>query len=194
MTLPNLLTAFRIVLIPIFVLLLVYDARVYALIVFLITCLSDALDGYIARTWQQQTLLGEFLDPIADKLLMVTTFVTLAVLQALPLWLTIVLVGRDVALSLVIGIVLFTTGRRLAGPSLLGRSAIFSQMSTVVLGLAFYVFEHHTVFQVLRPFLLMPVFIITGVLAVAAGVHYLYQLARLLQKAEEPLGKQMPVQ
>jgi phosphatidylglycerophosphate synthase len=108
--------------------------------------------------------------------------------------LTIVLVTRDVMLSLLVGIVLFTTGRRLAGPSLLGRAALFSQMSTVVLGLVFHVFESHTVFHTLQPFLLMPVFIITGILAVAAGLHYLYQAIRLLQKVEEPLGKQMPVQ
>ena len=80
MTLANQLTVFRIALIPVFVLLLVYDARVYALIVFVVTCISDSLDGYIARSWQQQTTLGAVLDPIADKLLMVTTFITLAVL------------------------------------------------------------------------------------------------------------------
>src|SRR5918999_1537154 len=128
MTLANQLTVFRILLIPIFVLLLVYDVRIAALVVFLLTCVSDLLDGYIARTWQQQTTLGVFLDPIADKLLMVTTFAALAVLQALPVPLTILLIGRDVLLSLVIGIVLFTTGRRLSGPSILGRAAVFGQM------------------------------------------------------------------
>jgi len=194
MTLPNLLTGFRIVLIPVFVLLLVYDARVYALTIFLLSCLSDLLDGYIARTWQQQTTLGAFLDPIADKLLMVTTFITLAVLGGLPLALTIVLVTRDVTLSLIFGIVLFTTGRHLEGPTLLGRGALFCQMATVVLGLIFYVFESHAVFQALRPFILVPVFVATGVLAVVAGLHYLYQVVRLLQKVEQPLDKRMPVQ
>jgi cardiolipin synthase len=194
MTLPNLLTVFRIILIPVFVLLLVYDARVYALAIFLLTCLSDLLDGYIARTWQQQTILGTFLDPIADKLLMVTTFVTLALLGALPLPLTVVLVTRDVALSLILGIVLFTTGRRLEGPTFLGRAALFCQMATVVLGLIFHVFESHTVFETLRPFILYPVFVTTGMLAVIAGLHYAYQVVRLRQKVEAPLGKQMPVQ
>ena len=89
MTLANQLTVLRILLIPVFVLLLVYDARIAALIVFLLTGISDVLDGYIARTWRQQTTLGTFLDPIADKLLMVTTFATLALLQALPLSLSI---------------------------------------------------------------------------------------------------------
>jgi len=194
MTLANQLTVLRILLIPVFVLLLVYDARILALVVFLFTCISDSLDGYIARTWRQQTTLGTFLDPIADKLLMVTTFATLALLKALPVPLTVLLIVRDVTLSLVVGIVLFTTGRRLPGPTLLGRGAMFGQMATVFLGLVFYVFEGWPVFETIRPFLLLPVFIGTALLAVAAGLHYTYQLVRLRYKVEEPLGKHMPVQ
>jgi cardiolipin synthase len=194
MTLANQLTLFRIVLIPVFVLLLAYDARVYALVVFIVTCISDSLDGYIARTWQQQTTVGAVLDPIADKLLMVTTFVTLAVLRALPLSLTILLVSRDIILSLIFGLVLFTTGRRIAGPTILGRAAIFGQMATVVLGLVFYVFADRVLFRTLRPFILTPLFVGTAVLSVAAGVHYTYQVVRLLYQTKELLERRMPVQ
>jgi cardiolipin synthase len=194
MTLANQLTVFRILLIPVLVLLLVYDARVEALLVFLFTCISDSLDGYIARTWRQQTTLGTFLDPIADKLLMVTTFVTLALLNALPIPLTILLIARDVLLSIAIGIVLWTTGRRLPGPTPLGRAAVFAQMGTVTFGLFFYVFEHWLLLTTLRPFILWPIFIATAVLAVAAGLHYIYQLVRLLYQVEAPLGKHMSVQ
>jgi cardiolipin synthase (CMP-forming) len=194
MTLANQLTVLRILLIPVFVLLLVYDVRITALIVFLLTCISDSLDGYIARTWRQQTTLGTFLDPIADKLLMVSTFATLAWLKALPIPLTILLIARDILLSLVVGIVLFTTGRRLPGPTLLGRAAVFSQMLTVVMGLVFYVFEDRLMLETLRPFTLLPIFIATALLAVAAGMHYIYQLIRLVNQVEAPLGKHMPVQ
>jgi cardiolipin synthase (CMP-forming) len=194
MTLANQLTVLRILLIPVFVLLLVYDVRIAALIVFLLTCISDSLDGYIARTWRQQTTLGTFLDPIADKLLMVSTFATLALLKALPIPLTILLITRDIILSLVVGIVLFTTGRRLPGPTLLGRAAVFSQMLTVVMGLLFYVFEDRLRLETLRSFTLLPIFIATALLAVAAGIHYIYQLVRLLHQVEAPLGKHMPVQ
>jgi cardiolipin synthase len=194
MTLANQLTVLRILLIPVFVLLLVYDARIAALIVFLLTGVSDVLDGYIARTWRQQTTLGTVLDPIADKLLMVTTFVTLALLQALPLSLSILLIGRDVLLSLAIGIVLWTTGRRLSGPTLLGRAAIFGQAWTVTLGLFFYVFADWPLIAALQPFILLPIFVATALLAIAAGVHYIYQLVRLLYQVEAPLGKRMPVQ
>jgi cardiolipin synthase len=194
MTLPNQLTVLRILLIPVFVLLLVYDMRIAALIVFLLTGISDVLDGYIARTWRQQTTLGTFLDPIADKLLMVTTFATLALLQALPLSLSLLLIGRDVLLSLMIGIVLWITGRRLSGPTLWGRAAMFGQMWTVVFGLFFYVFEDWPLLTTLRPFILLPVFVVTALLAIAAGVHYFYQLVRMLYQVEAPLGKRMPVQ
>jgi cardiolipin synthase (CMP-forming) len=194
MTLPNQLTVLRILLIPVFVLLLVYDARIAALIVFLLTCISDCLDGYIARTWRQQTTLGTFLDPIADKLLMVTTFPTLALLNALPVPLTVLLIARDILLSIAVGIVLWITGRRLPGPTLLGRAAIFCQMWTVVFGLFFYVFEDWPLLTTLQPFILWPIFIATALLAVAAGLHYIYQLVRLLYQVEAPLGKHMPVQ
>ena len=194
MTLANQLTVLRILLVPVFVLLLVYDARITALIVFLLTCISDSLDGYIARTWRQQTTLGTFQDPIADKLLMVSTFATLAWLKALPIPLTILLIARDILLSLVVGIVLFTAGRRLPGPTLLGRAAVFSQMLTVVMGLVFYVFDDRLMLETLRPFTLLPIFIATALLAVAAGMHYIYQLIRLVYQVEAPLGKHMPVQ
>jgi cardiolipin synthase (CMP-forming) len=194
MTLANQLTVLRILLIPVFVLLLVYDARMAALIVFLLTCISDCLDGYIARTWRQQTTLGTFLDPIADKLLMVTTFATLALLNALPVPLTILLIARDVLLSIAVGTVLWTTGRRLPGPTVLGKAAIFCQMWTVTFGLFFYVFEDWSLLTTLRPFILWPIFIATAVLAVAAGLHYTYQLVRLLYQVEAPLGKHMSVQ
>lgn len=194
MTLANQLTVLRILLIPVFVLLLVYDARVAALIVFLLTCISDSLDGYIARTWRQQTTLGTVLDPIADKLLMVTTFATLALLNAFPVPLTILLIARDLILSVVVGVVLFTTGRRLPGPSLLGRAAVFAQMVTVVVGLVFHVFTDWPVLEALRPFILVPIFVATALLALAAGSHYVYQLVRLLYQVDAPLRKRMPVQ
>jgi len=194
MTLANQLTVFRIVFIPVFVLLLVYDARVYALIVFLISCISDSLDGYIARAWRQETRLGTVLDPIADKLLMVTTFVTLTALKALPFPLTALLISRDIVLSLVFGITLFLTGRRLSAPTFLGKAAIFAQMATVVLGLVFYVFDGQSPFQTIQPSLLTPVFIITATLAIFSGVHYLYQVVRLLNTVAGPVKPEMPIQ
>ena len=194
MTLANQLTVLRILLIPVFVLLLVYDARVAALIVFLLTCISDSLDGYIARTWRQQTTLGTVLDPIADKLLMITAFATLALLKALPVPLTILLVARDLILSVVVGIVLFTTGRRLPAPSVLGRAAVFAQMMTVPSDLSSTFSQIGRCSKPCGLSCLLPIFVATALLALAAGFHYVYQLVRLLYQVEAPLGKRMPVQ
>ncbi len=194
MTLANQLTVFRIVLIPVFVLLLIYDARVSALIVFLISCISDSLDGYIARAWGQETKLGTVLDPVADKLLMVTTFVTLTALKALPFPLTALLISRDVVLSLVFGIALFITGRRLSAPTVLGKTALFAQMATVALGLVFYVFNGRSLLPILQPFFLMPLFIVTAILAIVSGLHYLYQVVRLFNTVAEPAKPGMRIQ
>lgn len=190
MTLPNQLTVFRIILIPVFVLLLVNDERVLALIVFCVTGISDSLDGFIARTWKLETKLGTILDPIADRLLMVTSFVTLTYKGAVPFDLAALLIARDVILSLVIGIVLFISGRRLTAPTLLGKASLSAQMSTVGLGLIFYVFDDHELFQSLRSVILTPVFVITAILAVVSGLHYLYQVTRLFTVIEEPVKHQ----
>jgi len=193
MTLPNQLSILRIALIPVFVLLLVHDTPIYALLVFLIIGISDKLDGYIARAWRQETTLGAALDAIADKLLMVTTFVTLMILEALPFPLTILLISRDVTLSLVFGIVLFTTGRRLGASTSLGQASIFAQMCTVVLGLVFYVLGDQALLQTLQSFLLPPVFTITAILAVVSWVDYLYRVVRLFTPVEASMKRQTPV-
>ena len=99
MTLANQLTVVRILLIPVFVVLLVYEARIAALIVFLLTCISDVLDGYIARTWRQQTTLGTFLDPIADKLLVTAVLISLVGRQLVPAWMAVIILCREIAIT-----------------------------------------------------------------------------------------------
>ncbi|MCH7646671.1 MAG: CDP-alcohol phosphatidyltransferase family protein, partial [Nitrospinae bacterium] len=98
MNLPNGITLLRILVIPFFVMLLIYGMAGWALGVFILTAITDAIDGYIARTRKQRTPLGEVLDPLADKLLLTTAFITLAYLRILPAWLAILVVSRDVIL------------------------------------------------------------------------------------------------
>src|SRR5919206_3628925 len=100
MGLANWLTVLRILLIPVFITLLVYRQRGPALAVFLAAALTDLLDGYIARRRGSQTRLGAFLDPVADKLLLTSAFVTLTWLKVIPFWIAAVVVSRDVVLSL----------------------------------------------------------------------------------------------
>ena len=97
-TIPNVLTILRILLIPVIVGLLVYGLYDYALITLLIAAITDALDGSIARIANQKTQFGAYLDPLADKLLLMTSFVTFASLNLVPVWSVIVVVSRDTIL------------------------------------------------------------------------------------------------
>ncbi|OGR03448.1 MAG: CDP-diacylglycerol--glycerol-3-phosphate 3-phosphatidyltransferase [Deltaproteobacteria bacterium RIFOXYD12_FULL_50_9] len=107
MNLPNLITLIRILLIPLLVIFLIEGNMTSAFILFVIVGISDALDGFIARLFNQKTRLGSFLDPIADKLLLTTSYVTLATMHFLPAWLAVLVVSRDVIIMGGIGILLF---------------------------------------------------------------------------------------
>ena len=128
LTLANQITILRIMLIPAFVLLTVYGYLGAALAVFLVAGATDAIDGLIARLTSHPTSFGAWLDPMADKLLLVTTFVVLTVPQIeltnhVPLWLTTLVISRDVVIVGVVAIVNLAIGPRTFRPSLLGKLA-----------------------------------------------------------------------
>jgi cardiolipin synthase len=140
LTLANQLTILRIVLTPAFVLFVVYDHLGAALITFLVAGLTDALDGLIARRAGQRTSLGAWLDPMADKLLLVTTFVVLTLPEIpltnhLPLWLTVLVISRDIVIVGVVAIVNLAVGPRTFRPSIWGKlaTATFIVTSVVVM-------------------------------------------------------------
>jgi cardiolipin synthase len=142
LTLANQLTILRIVLIPAFVLLVVYGYLGWALVVFITAGLTDALDGLIARRAGQHTSLGAWLDPMADKLLLVTTFVVLTLpsiplTNHLPLWLTAAVITRDVVIVGVVAIVNLAIGPRTFKPSLLGKTATGAFILTSVVVMFF---------------------------------------------------------
>ncbi|MBM4137319.1 MAG: CDP-diacylglycerol--glycerol-3-phosphate 3-phosphatidyltransferase, partial [Nitrospira sp.] len=96
LNLPNALTISRIVIIPIFITAIVYKRYDYALYLFLIAALTDIFDGLFARLKNQKTELGRFLDPLADKFLLVTVFIILSTYGLIPKWLTITVISRDI--------------------------------------------------------------------------------------------------
>jgi len=137
MNLPNYITLFRVVLIPFFINLMIYGYIWEALIVFVVACVTDALDGMIARLTKKKTALGAFLDPMADKLLIVSAFVTLVLLGKLPVWLVIIVLTRDIILSLGT-LILHVTGHDLKIiPSVLGKATTAFQLTVVTLTLIF---------------------------------------------------------
>lgn len=105
MNLPNIITIGRILLVPVTIWLIVAGQFGFAFLVFIIAGLGDGIDGYIARRYQMKTQLGAYLDPIADKLLLVSIYISLGFLQHMPAWLVILVASRDV---LIVGAVILS--------------------------------------------------------------------------------------
>src|SRR5215217_1604495 len=142
LTPANQLTLLRMLLIPAFVILVLYGELGWALIVFVTAGVTDGLDGLIARRSGQFSSLGAWLDPMADKLLLVTAFIVLTLpnlnlTNRLPLWLTICIISRDVVIVLTVAIVNLAIGRRTFRPSIFGKIATATYIVTAVLTLYF---------------------------------------------------------
>ncbi len=128
LTAANQLTLLRLLLVPVFALCMLYGLPGWALVTFVVAGATDALDGLIARRTGQQTTLGAWLDPMADKLLLATMFVMLTLPglglpNRLPLWLTVAVISRDIAIVLTVAVVNLAVARRTFRPSLLGKAA-----------------------------------------------------------------------
>lgn len=139
MTLANLITSLRIVLIPIFGLLWWRGLHGAALVVFIVASLSDWLDGFVARVMDQRTRLGQFLDPAADKLMVLVCFLVAAAVHAVPRWLAALVIGRDVVLLSGGALFALVLRGRLGAdrwkPSRIGKYATFTQVITIGLAL-----------------------------------------------------------
>ena len=175
MGLANWLTVLRIVLIPVFVTLLVYRQPGWALAVFAFAAFTDLLDGWVARRQGMASRLGAFLDPMADKLLLTASFVTLTYLKTLPFWITAVVLSRDIIL-IVGALVVHMVGVRIyPEPTWVGKAAMFFQVLTVLTGLLSRYFH-----VVLAPTLFIW---LAAVFTVASGCQYLVRGMRFLNAA-----------
>jgi cardiolipin synthase (CMP-forming) len=180
MTLPtpaNQLTLLRMFLIPAFVILVVYGYLGSALVVFVTAGLTDALDGLIARRSGQKTTLGAWLDPMADKLLLVTTFIVLTLpglglANRLPIWLTVLIISRDVGIVLTVAIVNFAVGRRTFQPSIYGKTATATYIVTAVAAMIFNYLGYHSA--------IVDFFIFASLaITLISGLHYIWHAARI---------------
>lgn len=163
----NKFTLCRILLIPFFVILLIYNYIGASLFVFAIASLTDALDGIIARKWDQKTRLGTFLDPMADKALLVASFIALAILGLLPSWLAVITISRDLIIVFGSLIVYILTGNLNFYPTILGKITTVVQILTILFALLSHLI------QKLTPYL--PVFIwLTALFTIISCFHYLY--------------------
>ena len=170
LTVANQLTLLRMGLAPLLVVLVLQGRMAWALGVFVVAGVTDALDGLIARLGGQQTTLGAMLDPVADKVLMTSAFIALTwgggLAVAIPVWLTVVILSRDAIIIVSVAIVNLTLGRRIFYPSLLGKLSTVSQLLTVGLVLLANVVGGGA--------MLRHVFTVTLALTVASALHYVY--------------------
>jgi cardiolipin synthase len=130
-TAPNQLTLLRMAFIPFIVIELVEGRYLGALIFFMIAGFSDGLDGLLARKLHQQTLLGQYLDPIADKLLLSTLFLVLSILKKIPWKFTVLVFSRDISILAASAVLFAIAGLRNFKPSIFGKANTFSQIAAV---------------------------------------------------------------
>ena len=179
LTPANQLTLLRMLLIPAFVILVVYGHLGWALVVFIVAGITDALDGLIARWSGQKTSLGAWLDPMADKLLLVTTFVVLTLpnlnlANRLPIWLTVLIISRDVGIVLTVAVVNLAIGPRTFRPSVLGKVATATYILTAIVAMLFNYLRYHSP--------VVDLFIYASlVITIVSALHYIRHATRIVE-------------
>jgi len=182
MTVPNLITSLRIILVPIFTIYLLNDNLLSALIVFIIAGLSDAADGLIARLFNQKTKLGAILDPIADKILLNAAFVVLAFQDLVPSWLTVIVISRDILIMLAVLILFLSKENFAMKPAFISKTTTCLQLATIFCILSAGYFP---ILSQINPTL----FWTTALLTVTSFLHYLRQWFRIMGEESGEVSK-----
>ncbi|MDR3724062.1 MAG: CDP-alcohol phosphatidyltransferase family protein [Terracidiphilus sp.] len=172
-TAPNLLTLSRICLVPVLVAAVLEGNYRLGFVLFVVAGLTDALDGALARLLHQRSMLGEYLDPVADKLLLSALFLVLMHKNLIPVTVTVLVFGRDVGILLVAAILYAAVGRREFKPSIFGKANTLAQVSAVATVLL-YQFVHVAWIGAVQIFALRA----TMVLTVVSGLHYAWVVSR----------------
>ena len=177
LTAANQLTLLRMLLIPAFVILVLYSHLGWALVVFVTAGITDGLDGVIARR-TQRTTLGAWLDPMADKLLLVTTFVVLALpnlglANRLPVWLVVCIISRDIVIILTVLIVNLAIGPRTFRPSIFGKIATATYIVTAVAAMLFNYLGYHSGIVDIGVWVSLAITIISS-------LHYIWHARRII--------------
>ena len=173
MTIPNLITAFRIILVPVFVIYLINERLSAALVVFLVCMISDGIDGMVARVFNQKSRLGAYLDPLADKTLLVTAFILLGVRGYLPSWFTVTAIARDLMIFLGVAVIHLNRLEIKIHPSTVSKINTCFQFITLSLIL-------------LKGCILLPAMVyqalyyLTAVLTIISGLHYMQYGLKLM--------------
>jgi cardiolipin synthase len=177
-TAPNLLSLMRICLAPLLVSAILDNHYALSFVLFFVAGLTDALDGLLARLLKQRTLLGQYLDPVADKLLLSTLFLVLTYKDLIPARVTALVLGRDVGILVVAAILYAAAGRREFHPSIFGKGSTLAQIAAVAAVLVqAMLLDHHVSIRWVAIFEQWALWA-TMALAVASGLHYAWMTAR----------------
>jgi cardiolipin synthase (CMP-forming) len=178
MTIPNMITTIRIILAPIFVIYIINDELITGLVILIITGLSDGIDGLIARLFNQKSKLGAYLDPLADKIILISAFVALSIRGFLPSWLTVMVISRDIMILMGV-FILFLNGMKIdIRPSISSKITTCLQFLTVILVLAkdyFFTLEKYY----------LSLFYLTALFTIISFLQYMHQWFRLTGDAKE---------
>jgi len=181
-TAPNQLTLLRMIFVPFIVIHLVEGRYLWALVVFIIAGFSDGLDGLLARRLHQQTLLGQYLDPIADKLLLSTMFLVLSILHKIPWKYTVLVFSRDISILAASAVLFAIAGLRNFKPSIFGKANTFSQIAAVFFVLLLQVYRLNWVFIAAKVFLRATFFF-----TILSALHYVILVQQRLREHSHAL-------
>jgi cardiolipin synthase len=177
-TVPNQITLLRLGFLPGFLILIFYERYGWALGVLVLAGLSDGIDGLLARRLNQKSELGAYLDPIADKLMLSSSFVILAFKHKIAWWLTILILSRDVLMLMVAAVILLISGYRPFPPSIYGKLTTTVQILLVFIVIAAAAFHASWLAAMQYPL----IYVVAG-FTVLSGFHYSFVIARRLHVA-----------
>jgi cardiolipin synthase len=176
MNIPNFLSLLRIILVPVIVIFLIQGSYTKALIAFVIAGLTDALDGAVARILNKQTKLGSFLDPLADKILLSTSFIALAIFSLIPSWLAVIVISRDFMILLGIVILSMMSVAYEIKPIFVSKVTTTLQIATVFFALLLKTFTYDIISYnliIILSWLTASFTIISGLIYIIKGIKFI---------------------
>ena len=180
---PNLLTLLRLIFVPFAVIAVLQGHFGWALAIFVVAGISDGLDGLLARLLEQQTTLGQYLDPIADKLLLSTMFLVLFATHKIPLTVTVLVFSRDIMIVIICSLLYASGAMKIFKPSWLGKANTVAQILTVLLVLLHEINGNYWIAKARQLG-----FNVTVALTVLSGIHYVGKVAFALRHTGAKAG------
>jgi cardiolipin synthase (CMP-forming) len=181
LSVPNQLTMLRLLMLPFVLISMIYGRHDVAFWLFLLAAVTDGIDGLVARHFNQKTLLGAYLDPIADKLLLSSCFIVQALIGAIPLWATVLVLSRDVVIIATVLVVTLTTDIRSFPPSRLGKINTAVQIATM-----FSVLTHNYLQMFWTERITGALILATAGTVLLSSVDYALAISRRLQQHHGP--------